>query len=539
MTGPRLMGRQSAGNGFLRAAVQARGAGPVTGYTGQQSSAEAFRRTVSEIDPAAETRWIPGPRLDLLAQNGLLYRPDPWLGPAARHRLQLGPAAYSLCGVIHGLAGEQTLERIGMALVDPAMPWDAIVCTSAAALSVVSGVIERQAEYLRWRTGQAEPVTAPLLPVMPLGVHCADFAFTDDARRAARLELGLDAADVAVLVAGRQSVGDKAHPYATLVALQRAAEGAGKPIVLVLAGKPPSPQGGEAFRAAVAAHCPGVRAVFVDGHDFAAYNRAWAAADLFLSLADSIQETFGLTPVEAMASGLPALVSDWSGYRDTVRDGVDGFRIATWAPAPTGADTIAIDYETGADSLGRYMLRSATAVAVDMGQLADRLAQLVTDETLRRRMGSAGQARARATFDWSVVFQSYQALWDEQTAMRRKASEDPATAAWLSRAPKAWPDQVSPFELFASYPTHQADAATWVTRAPGMTPQVYRDLMAHAVLPMMPVAQVIVDRVLQALEAGPATVEQLARLTDVAADRMAEVAARLAKIDVVILSEQP
>ena len=28
-----------------------------------------------------------------------------------------------------------------------------------------------------------------------------------------------------------------------------------------------------------------------------------------------------------MAAGLPVVVSDWDGYRDTVRDGVDGFRI--------------------------------------------------------------------------------------------------------------------------------------------------------------------------------------------------------------------
>ena len=26
-----------------------------------------------------------------------------------------------------------------------------------------------------------------------------------------------------------------------------------------------------------------------------------------------------------MAAGLPLVVSDWSGYRDLVRDGVDGF----------------------------------------------------------------------------------------------------------------------------------------------------------------------------------------------------------------------
>lgn len=539
LTGPKLMGRQSAGNGFLRAAVLGRDPGPLTAYSASQASAEIFRRTVSEIDPAAETRWIAAPQLDQLAQVGLLYRPDPWLGPAARHRLRVGPAAYSLCGVVHGLAGEETLDRIAMALVDPVMAWDAIICTSAPALAVVEGVLERQADYLRWKTGRPELGPQPLLPVIPLGVHCADFAFTDEDRRAARLGLGLDPTEVAVLLAGRLSIADKAHPWATLFAIQKVAEQAARTIVLVIAGQAPSAELGEAFRAAVAALCPGVRAVFVDGKDFAAYNRAWAAADIFMSLADSIQETFGITPVEAMAAGLPALVSDWSGYRDTVRDGVDGFRIATWSPDPNGADTSAVDYETGADVLGRYLLRSATAVAVDMGHLTDRLTRLVTDEGLRRRMGAAGQAHARATFDWPVVFRSYQALWNEQTAIRRTAAANPATAAWLSSTPKAWADQASPFELFASYATHTVLPGTWVASVPGMTPQAYRDRIAGAELPMWPVVQVIAERVLDALKDGPVTVEQLAGLTDLPPSRIAEVAARLAKIDVVMLSPTP
>ena len=46
----------------------------------------------------------------------------------------------------------------------------------------------------------------------------------------------------------------------------------------------------------------------------------WAAADVFLSLVDNIQETFGITPLEAMAAGLPVVASDWDGYRYTMRD---------------------------------------------------------------------------------------------------------------------------------------------------------------------------------------------------------------------------
>jgi glycosyltransferase involved in cell wall biosynthesis len=539
LTGPKLMGRQAAGNGFLRAAVAGRGGGAVTAFTPSEQSFEVFRATVAGIDAAAQTRWIPARRLDLLARTGLLYWPDPLLASAARQRLRVGPAAYSLCGVVHGLAGETTLERIGRLLFEPVMAWDAVVCTSAAALEVVEGVLDRQADHQQWKTGQPGAGPRPLLPVIPLGVHCDDFAFTDDDRAAARRALGLAPAEVAVLMAGRMSITSKAHPYATLKALQKAAEDTGKPMVLIVAGQARTAAIAGMFHTAATDLCPGVRTVFVNGKDFAAFSRAWAAADIFVSAADSIQETFGLAPVEAMAAGLPAIVSDWSGYRDTVRDGVDGFRIATWAPGPDSADTIAQDVESGADDLTRYMLRSATAIAVDPGELADRLSRLVADEALRRAMGAAGQARARASFDWSVVFRGYQALWDEQTAIRRSAAEDPASARWLAAAPRSAPDQASPFDLFASYPTRHVAAATWVARTPGMTPQAYRALIAGTSLPMWPVALVVVDRVLAALEDGPMTVEQLGRLIELAPERIGEVASRLAKIDVVKLSPEP
>ena len=42
-----------------------------------------------------------------------------------------------------------------------------------------------------------------------------------------------------------------------------------------------------------------------------------------------MQESFGLTPIEAMAAGLPRVISDWDGYRDSVNDGEDGFLIRT------------------------------------------------------------------------------------------------------------------------------------------------------------------------------------------------------------------
>ena len=55
--------------------------------------------------------------------------------------------------------------------------------------------------------------------------------------------------------------------------------------------------------------------------------QALSACDLVLSLVDNVQETFGLSIAEAMAAGRPVVASNWDGYRDLLRDGIDGFLI--------------------------------------------------------------------------------------------------------------------------------------------------------------------------------------------------------------------
>ena len=186
------------------------------------------------------------------------------------------------------------------------------------------------------------------LPVIPLGVDVAAQARPADEIAAARQDLGLAPEEVVFLFAGRLSFHAKANPAPVYLALERAA--AGRRLVCIEAGQFHNEAIAESYRDAQRTLAPSVRFLHAEGGDAAAYRRAWCAADVFVSISDNIQETFGITPVEAMASGLPVLVSDWNGYRDTVRDGIEGFRIATLLPrAGLGAD-LADRHAAGIDS---------------------------------------------------------------------------------------------------------------------------------------------------------------------------------------------
>jgi glycosyltransferase involved in cell wall biosynthesis len=532
LDGPKLMGRQAAGDGFLRAAVKAHGGRPLVAYTAAETSAEAFRARVAELDPAAQTRWIHARRLDLLGEAGVLYRPDHAIGLSARARLRVGLDRYALCGVTHTLASAGAMEIIADLPTAPVAPWDAIVCTSTAAVGVMETALSAQEDYLAWRLG-GRPAARPMLPMIPLGVHGEDFAFSAADRAAARAALGLAEDEVAALFAGRLSFNGKAHPFPMYVALQAAAEATGRRLVLVHAGQFANAAIESAFRSAAVRFCPDVRCVFLDGKDPELYRQSWRAADVFMSLSDSIQETFGITPVEAMAAGLPVIVTDWNGYKDTVRDGVDGFRIATWQPSPGAGTATARDYELESLSYDAFLSRASTAVALDMRRLRACVRSLVADAELRRRMGAAGQARVRELFDWSVVWRRYQALWAEQDAMRRRARQDHPSL--FAGAPTASPRSPDPFAAFAHYPTAHVSGKTILTAAPGADAASYASLTEEPLLSFWKISPALSRTVFDALANGSRTVADLADAAGLTLADATELAARLAKMDLVEL----
>lgn len=513
MAKPGLMGRQSAGNGFLRAAIKARGDRPIYGYSSSQNSARAFQSIVKGIEPEARFEWVSPNKLDYIGRVGTLYLADLTVATHSRLRLRTGAASYSLCGVTHTTASTGAMDEITSLLRDPVMPWDALVCTSTSVVETVRRIHEAERELHQWQFGVPHPNEGPLLPVIPLGAHWQDYDFDADARSQARQALGLEDDEVVGLFVGRLVFHAKAHPYPMFRGMQLAAERTGKRLVLILSGWYPNEPVGQAFRDGAAQFAPDVRTIIVDGRDPTLRTHAWAASDLFISLSDNIQETFGLTPIEAMAAGLPVVVSDWDGYRDTVRHEVDGFRVRTYTPGAGMGVALIRSHETHTLNYDQYCWAAASTIAVDIPETADAIARLVENPDLRRRMGEAGRRRARAVYDWDVIYRQYQELWAELDARRHSALADPQRKAWIDAAPAASPNRLDPFHAFGHYPTETLTPSTRLAAAPGATAAELERAMQSSLFGALSFDRKTAQALLAVLQAGETTLAQAAAAT--------------------------
>ncbi len=511
---PKLMGRHMAGAGFLAGYARHAGVPRLYAYTQNDEHFADFERRVIAANPAAPPRvHIPRGALARVAEAGCLSVPSPAIEPFAWARRHGDQRSFSLCGVIHSAPGTEPMDAIGALVTAPVQSWDAVVCPSQAIRRAIEHVLGTWRDYLGSLAG-ARPSVAVELPVIPHGVDADAFAGSEAERTAARAALGIGADEVVVLFVGRMSYHAKANPYPLFVALEDAAARAAKPVRLVMAGWFANEAIEAHFRTAAQALCRRVTVTFIDGRTEAGRSlpwrapdvQPWRAADVFASLVDNSQETFGLALLEAMASGLPVVATDWDGYRDTVRHGVDGFLVPTVQPEPGAGADLALRFHLGVDSYDRYIGGAALAVAVDIGAAAEAFARLIGDGELRRRMGAAGRARARTDYSWSVIVRRYQELW---SALAERRSRDSERAPRPPGAP-AIPLRDDPFAAFACFPTHTLGPLTVLARvaergldyalAAGQIVLYARDLLPTRDQLMLALA---------ALEAGPRPVAEL------------------------------
>ncbi|OCR02116.1 glycosyl transferase [Oscillatoriales cyanobacterium USR001] len=451
-SGERLLGRHSAGEGFLKSLVQYGTGESLYCYTESNGNFQEFCDRIKPwLQQPRKVRWIPATEPQLLTHPGTLYRPDPTLSDLAWARRFSGQRAYSICGVTHTIATKFVMEKIGDLLIAPFQPWDALICTSIAVKTAVNGVLENWAEYLASRTG-GKPQTTIKLPIIPLGVDSSIFPQGVEAinvRNQQRQALGIAENDIVVLFVGRLTFSAKAHPVPMYIALEKAAKKTNKKIHLIQAGWIEDPREEPEFKSSAQTFCPSVNHIFVDGRKPEIRFNIWSAADIFISLSDNIQESFGLTPIEAMANGLPAIVSDWNGYKESVRHEIDGFRIPTVSPPAYSCLDLTLNYLDSSLNWPTYMGHTSMTTAVNIDACAEALSKLIASGELRRKMGENGRQRVQEIYDWRVVIVAYEQLWKELAEIRATVPEFVPLKPEMSPAPLC----DDPFKAFSHYPT--------------------------------------------------------------------------------------
>jgi glycosyltransferase involved in cell wall biosynthesis len=446
-----LMGRQVAGQSFLAALLRYGTWTDLAVLTRHPGAERSLERACRENPSDSLRRLHLFDELRLLDAGAaavparLLHVPAPLDSRYASARQSLGSAAFSLSGVTHTLCSVEAVRQLCDLVTAPFESHDALICTSSAVARMVRSVTDDFASYLRDRHGGSPGINVRL-ETIPLGVDVERFRPATSVERAEwRSRLRVEEDEVAVLFVGRLAHHAKAHPFPMFRGVDLAAQSTGRRIHLILSGWAPNREIHEAFIDGARAFAPGVKVTMVDGMDPEARFGVWRAADIAVTLADNLQETFGLVVVEAMACGLPVVASDWDGYRDLVDQEVTGLLVPTTMVAGASAGSTArllfgaIDYD-------QFLAETSQTVAVDVARSAAAIGRLVTDDSYRRALGTAARIRAVDRFSWPRVIDRYEALWKEQNAERQSK----AAVGTDPRAPAFYPPVDRSFEAYPS-----------------------------------------------------------------------------------------
>ncbi|SMC22438.1 Glycosyltransferase involved in cell wall bisynthesis [Desulfacinum hydrothermale DSM 13146] len=333
-------------------------------------------------------------------------------------RNRLSPSLrFPVTGVTHSLDTVGLYTKFILLLLAGPQPYDAIVCTSRCAVEMLRRSFDEIRESFRDRFGAVLPAP-PRLVHIPLGLPARRRPLPP--RTQARKRLGIPEDHVVLLSLGRLSPRSKMDLSPFLesfkVFLGSLEPGGGAMVTLVIAG------GGRKESVRLVSEM--VKALGLAGRVRVRANVSveekedWlAASDLFCSLVDNYQETFGLSLLEAMEAGLPVIASDFNGYRDLVVDGETGFLVPTYASAGQEPwDALAGILEP---SVLRYY--RAQKVAFDMDALVKSLTLLVLKPRLRRFFSENARRRVEK-FRWPRVIQAYRQLWKDLGSSARSES---------------------------------------------------------------------------------------------------------------------
>ncbi|WP_243363465.1 glycosyltransferase family 4 protein [Fundidesulfovibrio terrae] len=449
-----ILGRTQANAGFLRGLLDL---DPYDAYRFYPASAGACAQLSGALSERWPDLWGQG-RIEVIERRQLpgqlratphhvFHLSDCIMHPGylAAVRNACSGQIFPITSVTHSLSyaryGQDFLKHLSPCTT----PRDAVVATSRAAV----GVVREFYRFLREGYGLDPAVhREPAVEHVPLGVDLDEFQAQDEIRRArCRRSLGFGG-EVVFLVLARLCHTSKMDFLPILRAFHRLSLGGFRleGARLVLAGWTDESDWGRGVLEDLARNI-GLPLTVAERPTDEQRRAFYAAADVFLSPSDNLQETFGLTLLEAQASGLPVIASDFDGYRDLVLPEESGLLVPTMGPSATeGVDLLApmcFDNHTH--------LLLAQRMAVDVPAMAGAIRRLAESPGLRREMGRAG-VRNASGYSWRAVAGRYADLWEK--LWTREVPESPGT-----RHPSA----VVYARVFAGFPAEVVGSAVTLT----------------------------------------------------------------------------
>lgn len=345
---------------------------------------------------------------------------DPHLRMLATLRRKIQRYDAPVCGLIHSVNSERMVFAILQQYFAGLCEADLLLCSSTAGMRTIEVYIQEVGRLLPTST-----TYRPRRVLVPLGVTIPPFEPSH--RIGLRQRLNVGAEENIALFFGRLSQMSKSDLGPLLVAWSRLAHRELRSH-LVIAGD--DTQVSEAPRLTALAHeldC--MKSVTIWPNPSATdKHMLYSGADIFVSPSDNIQETFGLTVAEALSYGLPAVVSDWDGYRDIVRNGETGFLVPTLFPS--NIENLELSDCTITMVEEDFLAQSTT---IDVSALSDKIQRLLHDPALRRQMGRAARRSAEENYSWPMIVKRYEELWEESIQMAKAVPWDGTRTSPLSR----------------------------------------------------------------------------------------------------------
>ena len=449
-----LNGRRWSGSALLTAWVKHRKNKPVHFACNDPNFLKQITPLLEDSQHKGERSLLSITDPKPFCEIGSLFIPDPSLGLWSRWRSQCNAERFSLIGQIHTLSTNAALRAIESLAYEQVMPWDALICTSKAGKEVVEKILANREELIISRFGGSPP-TRPLIPVIPLPVAVRDLKQSLPNRKTARASLGIPLNAFTCLWLGRLSLLTKSDPWLMYRVLQTVAQKNNRDLWLIECGPDDTQAQAEHFER-LRKLCPNIQFIRLGGQHAVSEHvkhHALAAANVAISLVDNCQETFGLSLVEAMAAGLPVIASDWDGYKDLVREGIDGFRVPSrWVEgAETASKSLAWWQELG---IHKYPVISgclAQLVAIDVEAAVAVVETLLNNPVLVQKMGEQAQRHILNYCDSETIMNRYSDLFEELNQSRNQIAQ-PVRNDWS-------PITLNPVKLFGDYATQNPQSS--------------------------------------------------------------------------------